>query len=249
MVDNLGCEMGDFGQGRFNNGEIALIKRGNWSLHPMRCNFPRSTFYEKVINAENAGAMGVIVENYDPEPCGGTLGSPEVDPTIPSVCVGSCIHSLAGQRVHLWISGFRGHVVSYNLLADTQGNPDNTIVFSSHLDSVPDGPGINDNGSGSATNLAVALALVRQTTPPENRVRFAWWAGEEKGLLGSREYVANLNSTEQGRKELDNIVLNINMDMLGSPNFERMILNGSQISQSSLEQPRCVTRSTDPLSI
>ena len=45
------------------------------------------------------------------------------------------------------------------------------------------GPGINDNGSGSAALLETALMMAN--TKPENTIRFAWWAAEEAGLLGS----------------------------------------------------------------
>jgi Zn-dependent M28 family amino/carboxypeptidase len=81
-----------------------------------------------------------------------------------------------------------------------------------HLDSVNDGPGINDNGSGAAALLEIARVLAEQH--PSVRVRFAFWAGEEIALLGSRAYVESLHSAE-----LAEISAYLNFDMLGSPNF------------------------------
>jgi Zn-dependent M28 family amino/carboxypeptidase len=82
-----------------------------------------------------------------------------------------------------------------------------------HLDSVQDGAGINDNGSGSAALLEVALQLAEQSMTTTNTVRFAWWAAEESGLLGSEHYVDTLTAAET-----DDIALYLNFDMIGSPN-------------------------------
>ena len=57
--------------------------------------------------------------------------------------------------------------------------------------------------------------------PPRNPVRFAFWGAEEAGLVGSTRYVAAL-SDEEGAK----IGLNLNFDMLGSPNFVRFVYDG-----------------------
>eukprot|EP00118_Oscarella_pearsei_P008865 m.47816 g.47816 ORF g.47816 m.47816 type:complete len:537 (+) comp33831_c0_seq1:108-1718(+) len=117
---------------------------------------------------------------------------------------------------------------TYNVFADTaDGRQDRLIVFGSHLDSVAEGPGINDNGSGSATNLEVAIQVAKQKLKPTNKVRFAWWGGEELGLLGSKYYVENLNDEEKA-----NHSLNLNFDMLASPNFVRYIYNGSAFDGS-----------------
>ncbi len=90
-----------------------------------------------------------------------------------------------------------------------------------HLDSVPQGPGIQDNGSGSAAILEIALQMADLGIEPENQVRFAWWGAEESGLLGSEYYVANLS-----KREIKNISLNLNFDMIGSPNFVRFVYDG-----------------------
>jgi len=119
-----------------------------------------------------------------------------------------------------------------NILADTPtGNPDNTIVVGSHLDSVLAGPGINDDGSGSSVNLELAIQMSKAVFPLVNRVRFAWWAAEEFGLIGSTYYVNNLNQTNPA--ELKKIALNLNFDMLGSPNYFVGVYNGTSDSVGS----------------
>jgi Zn-dependent M28 family amino/carboxypeptidase len=92
-------------------------------------------------------------------------------------------------------------------------------MIGAHLDSVTDGAGINDNGTGSAGELEVALQLAKYRS--RNKVRFAWWSAEEFGLLGSEHYVAQLPL----EKQLD-IALYLNFDMIGSPNFGRFIYDG-----------------------
>ena len=67
-------------------------------------------------------------------------------------------------------------------------------------------------GSGSAAILETALLLAN--SHPENTLRFAFWAGEEQGLLGSADYVAGLS-----QEELDRIALYMNYDMVASPNY------------------------------
>ncbi|MFD8274528.1 M28 family metallopeptidase [Streptomyces flaveolus] len=102
----------------------------------------------------------------------------------------------------------------YNLIADWPGGDTNRVVMSgSHLDSVTSGPGINDNGSGSAAVLETALAVARSGYQPTKHLRFAWWGAEELGLVGSRYYVNSLGST--GRAKISGY---LNFDMIGSPN-------------------------------
>jgi Zn-dependent M28 family amino/carboxypeptidase len=109
-----------------------------------------------------------------------------------------------------------------NVIADTSGGRDDfVVVVGAHLDSVPTGPGIQDNGSGSATILEIALQLVELGIEPTNKIRFAFWGAEEFGLIGSRYYLDQLS-----RSELDQIALNLNFDMIASPNYSRFIYDG-----------------------
>ncbi|MBV9970798.1 MAG: M20/M25/M40 family metallo-hydrolase, partial [Xanthobacteraceae bacterium] len=92
------------------------------------------------------------------------------------------------------------------------------IVVGAHLDSVPEGPGINDNGSGAAAVLEAALALAEAFRRPPGDVQFAFWGAEERGLVGSRHHVGTLSEEERRR-----IGVYINLDMIGSPNPARFI--------------------------
>ena len=101
------------------------------------------------------------------------------------------------------------------------GRADRTVVVGGHLDSVAEGPGINDNGSGTATILETALQMAELGIEPENRVRFAFWSGEEDGLIGSSYYVSQLS--QEGP---EGTMLNLNFDMVGSPNPVNFVYDG-----------------------
>ena len=110
--------------------------------------------------------------------------------------------------------------VAWNVLAETaDGNDANVVMAGAHLDSVQEGPGINDNGTGSAALLEVAEQMSK--VKPNNTVRFAWWGAEESGLLGSEHYVEQLSEEEIG-----DIALYLNFDMIGSPNYMFGIYDG-----------------------
>ncbi len=104
------------------------------------------------------------------------------------------------------------------------GGDDPRIVVGAHLDSVLDGPGINDNGSGSAAVLEAALRLAQEPAQARGRVRFAFWGAEERGLVGSRHHVNSLSEEERRH-----IALYINFDMVASPNFIRFV-QGSAVT-------------------
>lgn len=103
---------------------------------------------------------------------------------------------------------------SYNLIAEwPHGDANHVVMAGAHLDSVSSGPGINDNGSGSAGILETALAYARSGESAKNRVRFGFWGAEELGLLGSKYYVNNLPAAER-----DKVEVYLNFDMIASPN-------------------------------
>ncbi len=211
-----GCADSDFDG--FTDGNVALIQRGT------------CTFGEKALNAQEAGASAVIIFNEGQEgrteALAGTLGNPDF--TIPvigsSFAVGEELHNLLQSgdvEVHIVTSTISETRETYNVLADTKGgNGHRVIVQGSHLDSVVDGPGINDNGSGSAYNLESAIQVAKQIQP-KNKIRFAFWGAEEANLIGSTYYVENLSGNELG-----DIELNLNHDMLASPNFVRFVYDG-----------------------
>ena len=124
----------------------------------------------------------------------------------------------------------RRNVPTANLIATTKtGRTDRQVVVGAHLDSVPEGPGINDNGSGSAQDLEIALQMARLGVQPRNQVVFAFWGAEEAGLVGSQFYVDSLTA----RKVKDTAV-NLNFDMVGSPNFVRFVYDGDASDTESL---------------
>jgi len=119
----------------------------------------------------------------------------------------------AGYQTSIESFSWNG-ATGYNLIADWPGgDTNNTLMTGAHLDSVPAGPGINDNGSGSAANLEVALTIARENYKPNRHLRFGWWGAEERGLIGSTYYVNNLPSAERSK-----IKSYLNFDMVGSPN-------------------------------
>ncbi len=213
-----GCESSDFAG--FEPGHIALIQRGS-------CNFS-----DKVALAEAAGASAVLVFNE------GQAGRTEVEswtldparaPSIPvlgtSFDVGNDLATAleAGSvEVRVVVDASIVSETVTNLLAELDvGDPDQLVVVGAHLDSVTAGPGINDNGSGTAFVLAAAQAAAATELSTTRRIRWALWGAEEVGLVGSDYYVSELSSAELGRH-----VANLNFDMIGSPNGGRFIYDG-----------------------
>ncbi|WP_398859133.1 M28 family metallopeptidase [Streptomyces chengmaiensis] len=210
-----GCEPGDYASGTFT-GKIALIKRGG------------CTFAQKQATAAEAGAVGAVIYNHSEGPLNGTLGEAGAG-KIPT----GGITLAEGERLaadldkgavklSLEIRQLQEKRTTNNVIAETRhGNAANTVMLGAHLDSVTAGPGINDNGSGSAGLLEVAQELAKKEKRPTNKVRFAWWSAEENGLLGSEHYVANMSSLD--RKE---VKLYLNFDMIASPNYGLFVYDG-----------------------
>ena len=124
-----------------------------------------------------------------------------------------------------------GGTTGWNLLAEwPRGDANNVIMAGGHLDGVTSGPGINDNGSGSAALLEVALTVASQNLTPTKRLRFGWWGAEERGLVGSTFYVNNLPSAERSK-----IKGYINFDMIGSPNPGYFVYSSSGQPSGSIE--------------
>jgi Zn-dependent M28 family amino/carboxypeptidase len=120
----------------------------------------------------------------------------------------------AGLRMRVFANTLRQILPTANVLAEKTGvnNNNNVVMAGAHLDSVLAGPGINDNGSGSASILEVAEQIAHVDL--QNTIRFAWWGAEESGLVGSTNYVNGLSQAEK-----DRIALYLNFDMVGSPNY------------------------------
>ncbi|MFI5621006.1 M28 family metallopeptidase [Streptomyces sp. NPDC051567] len=215
-ADNTsGCEPGDFASGTFT-GKIALIKRGGCA------------FSVKQLNAAAAGAVGAIIYNNTDGVLTGTIGDPDSGkiPTggiTQAEGVRLAAEAAAGPvELTLDIRQLRETRKTYNVIAETRGGDENNTVFlGAHLDSVLAGPGINDNGSGSAGILQVAQRLASQQTKIKNKVKFGWWSAEENGLLGSEAYVASLTDAQKQQ-----IKLYLNFDMIASPNAAYFVYDG-----------------------
>lgn len=215
-----GCEASDFAGLDFSGpNDIALIQRGT------------CFFAVKAANAQAAGAEAVIIFNQGNTPdreglfIGDASTLPDGTPsnvTIPVVGASfadGVALSQPGSTAIVTVDPPEP-VTQYNVIAELPGRRNRNIVMAgAHLDSVPEGPGIQDNGSGSAALLEVALQMAK--VKPRNTVRFAWWGAEEVGLVGSTEYVAGLS-----QDELDRIALYLNFDMIGSPNYVFFIYDG-----------------------
>ena len=242
-----GCDASDFTG--FPSGAVALIERGD--TDSMLAVGAACSFAEAAANAQAAGASAVLIFDAN-DPAHDTiprtlrsLGEQALDlsVTIPVFALSqNAVDTLrAGLTangaatvgaimVHLAVSKTVRVVDCANVIATSRtGDPTKKVVIGSHMDGVAAGPGINDNGSGTSTNLEMALSLARLldrgAVTLTNQVRFAWWGAEEEGLVGSNWYADHLSDAE-----LSTIALNLNYDMVGSPNYIIGTYDGAQIS-------------------
>jgi Zn-dependent M28 family amino/carboxypeptidase len=209
VVPSLGCNTADFAS--FTAGNIALISRGS------------CTFATKATNANTAGASAVVIYNNAAGELNGTLGA-EFTQTIAVTSVlqseGQRLAAIPNLRLSVVTSTVRGTATTSNIIAESkEGDANNVVMVGAHLDSVDAGPGINDNGSGSAAILEVAKQLGK--VKPRNKLRFALWSAEESGLVGSEKYVEALSEADKLK-----IALYLNFDMIGSPNHVFFVYDG-----------------------
>ncbi|MGI5164720.1 M20/M25/M40 family metallo-hydrolase [Spirillospora sp. CA-253888] len=222
-----GCEESDFAG--FPAGNIALIQRGTCNL------------IVKSENAKKAGASAVVMYNrpdVEGPITGATQGTPAGLPVM------STTHAIGRQLIPLAQAGtlklrvksetLNERRTTHNVIAETKhGRADNVVLLGAHLDGVPAGAGINDNATGSAAILAVAQKINKLGKKNiKNKVRFAWWGAEEINLVGSTYYVNNLSEADRAK-----IALNLNFDMLGSPNGVRAVYDGDDSSGAGTNPP------------
>ncbi|KAK6463552.1 aminopeptidase yscIII transferrin receptor [Scheffersomyces coipomensis] len=208
LIDGFGCSLSDY-PANLTAGNIALVKRGECA------------FGDKSINAGKSGAVGAII--FDNLPLHGTLGTPTGD-EVPTVSITEkdaldYIKKLTEDPSYkfettLYVDSVITNITTLNVIAETRfGDHDNVVSLGAHSDSVTEGPGINDDGSGTISLLEVAKELTKFKV--KNAVRFAWWAAEEEGLLGSDYYANSLNEEENSK-----VRLFMDYDMMASPNYE-----------------------------
>jgi hypothetical protein len=234
-----GCTAADFTG--FVAGRIALIQRGT------------CTFGTKVLNAEAAGASGVIIFNEGNPGRTGVFNGSMVDssgnPFIPSIPVAFTSFDTGSNFNSLYNGGTPATATlnvqsiedpnrpDYNVIAESKGgDPNSTLVVDAHLDAIY-GAGMLDNASGSTTILDIAHMMSHVN--PVHKLRFIWFGGEELGLLGSSYYVNNLSPTELGH-----IFYDLDSDVTATPNYIIGILDpaapdffGRTVSTTSCSAP------------
>jgi Zn-dependent M28 family amino/carboxypeptidase len=211
--DTPGCVPADY-DGLPVKGAVVLVDRGS------------CPFAEKQAIAAKLGAVAVVVaNNVDEEKMGGTLGS-DTEVTIPVISVskadGARLRAAPGPTT-VKLAASTKTVSARNVIAETKtGSAQDVVMVGAHLDSVADGPGINDNGSGIAAVLETAVQL-GSAPDVKNAVRFGFWGAEELGIIGSQKYLESLDV--EGLKD---IALYLNFDMIGSPNPGYFTYDGDQ---------------------
>ncbi len=221
---HLGCDPADFAT--VPDGAVVLVQRGD------------CTFEAKIDNATAVGAGAVFVYNSPRPPEEGVeptdqltnAGSgPSNETDAPAATLPLASGEALAARIDAAPAGAPIEATAeidkqfligktFNVIADSvAGDPENTIVIGAHLDGVPEGPGINDNASGSAAILALAEKIAASEAPNDNRIRLALWSAEEVGLVGSTAYVTDLKRNDPA--ELGRISAYLNYDMIGSENF------------------------------
>lgn len=182
----------------------------------------------KVQAAKKAGAQAVLIYNNGEGNLEGysLQRVPEGDDYVPTAGIsqgygkGLIAVVNGGIPVPVTLSTTSKDIISHNINVQTlEGDQDNVIHVSGHSDSVTQGPGINDNGSGSISLLEIAIQLTKFKV--KNAVRFSWWTGEEIGLMGAEYYVKNLSDAEKNK-----IRLLLDFDMMASPNYAFQIYDG-----------------------
>jgi Zn-dependent M28 family amino/carboxypeptidase len=190
------CDAGDFASLR--PGEVAFTGFGECFLR------------HKADNARRAGADALVVQASGSAKGvpSATLAQPGLG--LPVVLMSRRVPARDGDRVQLGVDAATERGQTQNVLAEIGPARGPVVMAGAHLDSVPGGPGINDNGSGVAALLEVARTFGPR---PPGRVRLAFWGGEEEGLVGSRGYVRQLSDEQR-----EDIRAYLNFDVVGSPN-------------------------------
>lgn len=213
-----GCEVEDYPAAV--TGKVALVQRGT------------CPFVQKWAAAQDAGAAGVIIYNEGNTPArqNPLFVDNQIDATIPAVISSYALGNdllqayKAGNnpRVDFKVYGTFTDRFLPQVLAETKdGDKNNVVVVGAHLDSRPEGPGINDDGSGTAALLSMAEEISRGHYNLRQKIRFAWWGAEENGLVGSTYYAHNLSDAEVAK-----IDVMLDYDMLASPNYVRFVYDG-----------------------
>ncbi|EJT78481.1 hypothetical protein GGTG_03581 [Gaeumannomyces tritici R3-111a-1] len=200
--------------GRDVRGKVVLVERGP-------CPSYGDSYLEgRMLPAAAAGAAGVVIFSNlrSTSSAGGFSRAPrrgDIPTGFMSQADGLALRARLQRGEGVTIKMKTGNVldrrVTQNVIAETVGGDSSkTIIFGAHLDSVAEGPGINDNASGSSLVLELVTALSKLATSPRYKIRFAWWGAEERGAWGSEHYTKQLSASEAA-----DVLAYVNFDMVG----------------------------------
>ena len=205
MLEASGCDPDDFAG--VPDGAIAVTTMGGCYRR------------DQAINAAAAGAAALVV-GYPGRSPGEIYRPTLIDPdgiTIPVVSAAEpaldALRAADGDEAVLNVETEREPATLRNVIGEIGDGPA-VLVLGGHLDSVLDGPGLNDNGSGVAALLEVARGIAATGVPDGWTVRIGFWGGEEFGDLGSRAYVETMP---------DGVEAYLNLDMAGSPHGAALV--------------------------
>ena len=204
-VRGTGCADADYAG--LPHGAVAIARRGRCYLRV------------KAQRAQRAGAAALLIRAA--QPLSGTLVAPGI--RIPVLAIGA--DAPATGRAHASVTASTRRTTTENVIGELTGGPRPVVMAGAHLDSVPTGPGVNDDGSGVSALLAIARRFARRPPPRGAGVRLGFWAAEEIGLVGSRRYVRSLPAAERRR-----IRAYVNLDMVASPHPARLVYGDPQVT-------------------
>jgi Zn-dependent M28 family amino/carboxypeptidase len=173
---------------------------------------------DQAVNAAQAGAAALIV-GYPGRGPGEIYRPTLIDPGAVEIPVVSVTDEAVGaltattDDVHLSVETEMAPATLHNVVAQLGDGPE-VVMLGAHLDSVFDGPGLNDNGSGVAALLEIARGVARTGVAEGTAIRIGLWGAEELGTIGSRAYVETM---------ADEPVAYLNLDMAGSPEGANLV--------------------------
>jgi Zn-dependent M28 family amino/carboxypeptidase len=216
LLAGSGCDPADFAGSP--DGAIAVTTQGG-------C-FRR----DQALNAIAAGASALVI-GYADRDAGEIFRPTLIDPdgmTIPVISVSApvvaALEAAEGEEASLRVATELEDGTFRQVIGELGSGP-SVVVVGAHLDSVFEGPGLNDNGSGVAALLEIGRALDGTKIPDGWAVRLAFWGAEELGTIGSRAYAASLDP--------DEVVAYLNVDMAGSVNGANLVYDEASAARGS----------------
>jgi hypothetical protein len=238
LVENSPEENGDVAR-RYLNAQRINDERTIYPVPRRRIslvdNIGRSMFGDSIptirISRKMANEiLGMVEQNV------GTLKG-KIEKTVTSHSM-----SLSGVTLTLENKTETKLVNSMNVLGYIEGSDpelkNEAVVIGGHLDHLGRRGdyifnGADDDGSGSVGVMEIAEAFAKNPVKPKRSIIFALWTGEEKGLFGSRYYVAN--------PFIEKTAVNLNLDMISRVYDKEMLARsgrrwGVEVGKEVLEK-------------